>query len=133
MVSGKGPRLIAPMFEELVGRGFKTDYAVNKRKSSRRLNDFIVHLSTSFTRMKAASITTKRDLKPTSRKRQTQRAANGTINREFGCLKRMFPLAYQETPPHVLLECRIFLCWRNTTSGQGSLSMRTSLLARDSP
>lgn len=96
----QGAQADRTMFEDLVA-GIRTDYAVNKRKSSRRLNDFIVHLSTSFTRMKAASITTER-IKAYVAKRQTQGAANGTINRKLGCLKRMFHLAYQETPPRVL-------------------------------
>ena len=40
-------------------------------------------------------------------KRQEQGAANGTINREIGFLKRMFRLGYQQTPqlvarvPHI--------------------------------
>jgi site-specific recombinase XerD len=33
--------------------------------------------------------------------RREEGAANGTINRELACLKRMFKLAYQSTPPKV--------------------------------
>lgn len=85
------------MFEDLVV-GIRNDYAVNKRKSSRRLNNFVVHLSASFSRMRVVSITTDR-VKGYIAKRQQQRAANGTINHELGCLKRMFRLPTRKHRP----------------------------------
>jgi len=80
--------------------GIRQDYAMNERKSSRRLNDYIVHLSASFGQMRASAITTDR-IKAYITKRREAGAANGTINRELGTLKRMFRLALQHTPPKV--------------------------------
>ncbi len=95
----QGPQVDRTRFEDLV-EGIKTDYAMNKRKSSRRLNDHIGHLSASFRHMRATHITTDR-IRAYFAKRQAEGAANGTINRELGCLKRMFRIAHQQTPPQV--------------------------------
>jgi integrase len=94
-----GPQVDRTKFEDLV-EGVRADYAMNRRKSTRRLNDFITHLSASFSRMRAAHINSDK-IKAYVLKRQQEDAANGTINRELGCLKRMFRLAYQQTPPKV--------------------------------
>jgi len=91
----QGPQVDRSKFEDLV-EGVRVDYVMNKRKSSRRLNDFITHLSASFSHMRAAHISTDK-IKGYIAKRQSE-AANGTINRELGCLKRMFRLAHQQTP-----------------------------------
>ncbi|MBS0167347.1 MAG: tyrosine-type recombinase/integrase [Nitrospira sp.] len=94
-----GPQVERTKFEDLV-QGIKQDYALNERKSLRRLNDYITHLSTSFGYMRVRAITTDK-ITAYIAKRREQGAANGTINRELGCLKRMFKLAHQQTPPKV--------------------------------
>lgn len=74
---------------------------MNERKSSRRLNDYLVHLTASFSHMRASGITTDK-VKAYITNRQKAGAANGTINRELGALKLMFRLALQHTPPKVV-------------------------------
>ena len=84
----------------------RQDYQINKRKTLRRVDEYMSHLKTFFRQMRASSITTER-IKAYIVKRQTQGAANGTINRELGCLKRMFRLGFEQTPqlvarvPHI--------------------------------
>ncbi len=95
----QGPQVERTKFEDLI-EGIRQDYTLNDRKSHRRLNDFILHLSASFGNMRAKAITTDK-INVYIAKRRGQGAANGTINRELGCLKRMFKLAYQQTPPKV--------------------------------
>ncbi len=86
-------------FEDLV-QGIRQDYSVNERKSGRWLEDFIKHLSVYFKRSRASAITTDQ-IKGYIAKRRGQEAANGTINRELACLKRMFRIATLHTPPLV--------------------------------
>ena len=50
--------------------------------------------------MRAVAITTDR-IRTYITKRQAEGAKNGTVNRELSCLKRMFRLAHQQTPPMV--------------------------------
>ncbi|MEW5983451.1 MAG: site-specific integrase [Acidobacteriota bacterium] len=72
-----------------------TDYRVNGRKSlghvERRLDR---HLKPTFSGRRMASITTT-DVRTYIAKRQTEHAANGSINRELAMLKRTFTLAIQ--------------------------------------
>jgi len=102
-----GPQVARTRFEDLVA-GIRQDYALNQRKSHRRLNDFINHLTASFKQMRASAITTDK-INSYVAKRRSEGAANGTINRELACLKRMFKLALQHTPqkvariPHILM------------------------------
>lgn len=49
--SGQNP------FEALVEE-IQQDYAMNERKSVRRVNDYIIHLTSYFSHMRATSITT---------------------------------------------------------------------------
>ena len=94
-----GPQVERTRFEDLVNL-IRQDYALNERKSDQRLEIFIKHLTPYFRQVRARGMTTER-ITGYIVKRQEQGAANGTINRELGCLKRMFRLAYQQTPPHV--------------------------------
>ena len=94
-----GVRTEKTRFEELAA-GIREDYAINRRRSSRRLEDYLRHLTGHFCGMRAPAITTER-IRGYIAKRQGERAMNGTINRELACLKRMFRLAYNQTPPKV--------------------------------
>ena len=112
----QGPQIERTRFEDLV-EGIRQDYAMNERKSSRRLEDYIVHLMASFKNMRASSITTDK-IKVYINKRRHAGAANGTINRELGALKRMFRLALQHTPPKVARAPHVpMLEERNVRSG----------------
>jgi len=95
----EGPKFERTRFEDLVA-GIRQDYAINEHKTARRLNDYVAHLTTAFHQMRASAITTDK-IKDYITKRREEGAANGTINRELGCLKRMFRLAHQHTPPKV--------------------------------
>jgi integrase len=95
----QGPQVERTKYEDLEV-DIRQDYAMNERKSARRLNDYLRHLSHSFSKLRASAITTDR-IKAYINKRREEGAANGTINRELGCLKRMFRLALQHTPSKV--------------------------------
>jgi hypothetical protein len=72
--------------------------------------------------MRASAITTDR-IKAYITKRRDAGAANGTINRELGTLKRMFRLAHQHTPPKV---ARIPYMLEEHNIDRASLSTRIS-------
>ncbi len=95
----EGPRYERTRFEDLVA-GIRQDYALNERKSAPRLKALITHLAAYFKQMRASAITTDR-IQGYVSQRKNAGAANGTINRELACLKRMFRLADQQTPPKV--------------------------------
>jgi integrase len=95
----QGPQVERTSLEDLVA-GIKQDYALNERKSDRRLKEYIEHLSACFKLLRASAITTDR-IKSYIAKRKGEGAANGTINRELSCLRRMFRIAIQHTPPKV--------------------------------
>ncbi|NGZ95327.1 MAG: site-specific integrase [Nitrospira sp. WS110] len=94
-----GHHIERTLFEDLV-EGIVQDYTLNRRKSIRRLHDYLKHLGKRFHRRRASSITTDQ-IQQYVISRQGEGAQNGTINRELGCLKRMFKLALQHTPPKV--------------------------------
>jgi integrase len=72
-----------------------TDYEVNKRKSLRTAKLRVdKHLTPYFRHRRLASITPV-DVRTYTARRQSQRAANGTINRDLILLKRMCMLAMQ--------------------------------------
>ena len=95
----EGPKYERTRFEDLVA-GIRQDYAINERKSDRRLEDFIKHLTVYFRQMRAKAITTDHILTYVA-KRKDEGAANGSVNRELACLKRMFRLAIRHTPRKV--------------------------------
>lgn len=70
------------------------DYQINGRKSLDRLQDAAGHLRRHFGQQLAISITLA-DIKRYISARQKAGAANGTINRELGALRRGFRLAVQ--------------------------------------
>src|SRR5438128_2214877 len=95
----QGPQVERTRFEDLVA-GIRQDYTLNERKSERRLEEYITHLTTHFKQLRASVIMTDR-IKRYIAQRKEEGAANGTINRELACLKRMFRLAFQHTPQKV--------------------------------
>jgi integrase len=77
-------------FEDLVELA-RDDYKTNGRKTLRRVNSSISHLSKVFSGMPAPKITTTL-IRKYSADRLEEEAAPGTINRELSTLKRMFKL-----------------------------------------
>jgi integrase len=77
------------------------EYRVNSRKSLKLTEQrWEKHLKPTFGAMRAAHVGTEA-LNRYIDKRQSQDAQNGTINRELAALKRMFNLAYRNSPRKV--------------------------------
>jgi bifunctional DNA-binding transcriptional regulator/antitoxin component of YhaV-PrlF toxin-antitoxin module len=75
----RGPKIERIRFEDLAAL-VKQDYQINKRKTVRRIDEYMNHLKTFFRKMRATSITTER-IKTYIAKRQYLRAENSIINR----------------------------------------------------
>lgn len=85
-----GPSIERTRFEDLVA-GIQHDYTINERRSVKRLEDFIKHLTEYFKYTRASAITTDR-IRGYVMKWREEKASNVTINRELACLKRIFRL-----------------------------------------
>jgi integrase len=77
------------------------DYKINGKKSLPDVESrWKLHLKDFFAHYRANDVSTSLVARYID-KRQTENAANGTINRELAALKRAFNLALQSTPPKV--------------------------------
>ena len=97
------PRVEKVKFEDLA-EDYLNDYRANGRRTLAKAEQNVEHLKKSFAGWRAANITTA-DIRRYTTKRQSEGAANGTINRELTALRRMFNLAMQAEKirhaPHV--------------------------------
>lgn len=84
----RGPSIDRIRFEDLAAL-VEQDYPMNRRKTVRRIAEYQKRLEPYFRRSRVSAMTTER-VNAYIIKRQDQGAANGTINREIGLLKRMF-------------------------------------------
>jgi integrase len=73
---------------------FERDYEINKKRSLRSARRSVSHLNGFFKHHRAPDITTDQ-VRAYISKRQSEGAANATINRELAALKRMFSLYVQ--------------------------------------
>lgn len=79
---------------------YVSEYKVNDRKTLKKAERIGGKLKKEFAGMAATQITT-REIRKYIDKRLMEGSSNATINRSLAALKRMFHLAYQETPPKV--------------------------------
>ncbi len=101
IAQGKVPGLYYDrvMFDELAD-AYVSEYKVNDRKTLKKAEQIAGHLKKEFGGMAVTRITTS-EIRKYTEKRLDDGFSNATINRYLAALKRMFNLAYQDTPPKV--------------------------------
>jgi len=100
-----GPEIEKTTYEDLRA-AIENDYAINGRKSAKRLRDSLAHLDAAFKGSRVVTITEDR-ISAYTASRVAKQAANATINRELAALKRMLRLGHRARKvgriPHVQL------------------------------
>jgi integrase len=95
----EAPILHRIKFDDLV-EDLKLDYELKGPKTWSRREEHLEHLRPMFGGMRVKAITTPR-LQAYILKRQGERAAPATINRELDCLHKMMVLGVRQSPPKV--------------------------------
>src|ERR1700733_2636040 len=94
--TGRRAKFLGPAEERLtfadLMQMLRDDYAVNERRSTRRLSASIKQLENVFALDRAVDVTSDR-IQSYKTKRREAEAANATINRELAALKRAFKIA----------------------------------------
>ena len=93
----EGPAISRTRFEDLISL-LEVEYQLKGRKTWTRRLQNIAHLRKSFGRVRVKAVTSDR-IQHYIARRQSEGAANATINRELECLHRMMVLGARCTPP----------------------------------